>query len=327
MKDRLLTGLQPSGNLTIGNYVGGIKQITDYADNYDTYLFVPDLHAITVRQDPALLRKRVREVVGIYLACGVDPEKVHLYVQSENLYHANLSWLLECHTTYGELQKMTQFKTKSRNHDYVSCGLFTYPVLMAADILLYSAKYVPTGADQTQHVELARDIAQKFNNRYGEHFVMPNCLIPKIGARIRDLQEPEKKMSKSAENPKASIFLMDEPKDIKKKIMSAVTDSEGVIRYDEQNQPGIANLLTIYAAYSGCTVDEAVQKFTGAGYGDLKKAVVAVLTEKLGAFREEYERIMATSRVDDVLDAGRDYTTAVAKEKYDEIRNVLGLGR
>lgn len=330
MKKRLLTGLQPTGNLTIGNYCGSIMQMLKYQDDFDTFLFVPDLHSITVKQDPEELHRRIRELVGIYLACGISPEKNHIYLQSENLYHTNLSWILECHSYTGELSRMTQFKAKSQSKaaTEISCGLFTYPILMAADILLYSADCVPTGADQKQHVELARTIARRFNARYGEGtFTVPEPLIPQIGAKIRDLVDPTLKMSKSTINPKASIFLLDNEKDIRKKIMSAKTDSDGEVRFDEAEKPGLSNLLTIYAAFAGVSVEDATAKFTGAGYGELKRGVADVVVEVLTGIQDRYQKVVAEGRIDEVLDAGRDYAIAIAKEKYDEVRRLVGLGR
>lgn len=328
--DRLLTGLQPSGSLTIGNFSGGIKQVIDYQDSYETFLFVPDMHATTVTQDPDALHRNIMSAVGVYLACGVDVTRpnMHLYIQSENLYHANLSWILECHSYFGELSRMHQFKEKSKLHENFTCGLYTYPVLMAADILLYDAKLVPTGIDQKQHVELARNLAERFNRRYGdEYFVIPEPVSPKIGAKIRDLQDPTKKMSKSSANPKASIFLLDNERDIRKKIMSAQTDSEACIRFDEEAKPGVSNLLTIYSVFSGMTIDEIVAKFDGGGYGDLKKSLADVLCEKLTAIQDKYNSIMASGVIDEALDAGRDYTNEIARQKYEIIRKVVGYGR
>lgn len=329
MKKRLLTGLQPTGNLTIGNYCGSIMQMLKYQKDYETFLFVPDLHSITVKQDPETLHRRIHEIVGVYLACGILPEQNKIYIQSENLYHTNLSWILECHSYTGELSRMTQFKAKSqsKSEKEISCGLFTYPILMASDILLYSADCVPTGADQKQHVELARTIARRFNARYGDTFVVPEPLIPQVGAKIRDLVDPTLKMSKSTENPKASIFLMDNEKDIRKKIMSAKTDSDGIIRYDEVEKPGVSNLLTIYAAFTGCTVEEAVVKFDGGGYGDLKRGVADVVVEALTGIQDRYQKALTDGKIDEVLDAGRDFTMEIAREKYEQVRRLVGLGR
>ena len=230
---KILTGLQPSGELTIGNLIGSINQMKKYQDEYESYMFVPDLHSITVPQDPKLLHERIKKNIALYIACGIDPEKNTIYLQSDNLYHANLSWILECHTYIGEASRMTQFKDKSSKGENISVGLFTYPVLMASDILLYDADFVPVGVDQKQHVELARDIAIRFNNKYGQTFTVPECLMPKVGAKIMDLQEPTKKMSKSDETYKGVILLLDDEKTIRKKIMSAVTDSESKVYYDK----------------------------------------------------------------------------------------------
>ena len=328
--DRLLTGLQPSGSLTIGNYCGGISQVTKYQNEYETFLFVPDMHAITVPQDPVALQKNIKQAVGMYLACGVDAtlDNMHIYVQSENLYHANLSWILECHSYFGELTRMHQFKMKSQKNESFTSGLVTYPVLMAADILLYDAKYVPTGIDQKQHVELARNLAERFNNKYnGNFFTVPEPMIPEVGAKIRDLVNPENKMSKSTDNPKASIFLLDTEKDIRKKIMSAKTDSDTLVAFDEENKPGVSNLLTIYSVFAGVTIEEAVAKFDGANYGELKRTTADVLVEKLMAFQDKYNEIMASGIVDEAMDKGREYTNEIAAKKYDEIRRAVGFGR
>lgn len=328
-KKRLLTGLQPSGELTIGNYCGGIKQVCDYQDQYETFLFVPDMHSITVPQDPETLHRRVREIVGMYLACGVSGERNHIYIQSEVPQHANLSWILECHSYMGEMSRMTQFKAKTegKKDAAIGCGLFTYPILMAADILLYNADVVPTGADQKQHVELARNLAERFNNKYGQTFVIPEPLIPKMGAKIRDLLDPTKKMSKSAVNPKASVFLNDPEKVIRKKIMGAVTDSGEGVYFDETEKPGVSNLLTIYASFTGCTIDESVKHFEGARYGDLKKEVAEVLVEFLTGLQDKFRHIMESGVVDETLDRGRDEARAIAEVTYDKVRRLVGFGR
>lgn len=327
--DRLLTGLQPSGSLTIGNYAGGISQVVNYQKDYETLLFVPDMHAITVPQDPETLHRNIINAIAMYIACGVDPNlpNMHIYIQSENLYHANLSWIFECHTPHGDLTRMHQFKAKSALHEAFTEGLVTYPDLMAADILLYDPKYVPTGIDQKQHVELARNLAIRFNNRYGELFKIPEPLIPTIGAKIRDLQNPNQKMSKSTDNPKASVFLSDPEKTIRKKIMSAVTDSDGIIKFDEDEKPGVSNLLTIYSVFTGCSIEDAVAKFEGGGYGDLKKAVADAVVEKVVPFQEKYNEVISSGIINDILDAGRDYTNEIAREKYELVRKAVGFGR
>lgn len=324
---RLLTGLQPSGDLTIGSLIGGIKQSVEYQNEFDSFIFVPDLHAITVPQDPTLLRARIKKNVALYLACGIDPNKNTIYLQSENLYHTNLSWVLECNTYIGEASRMTQFKDKSKKRENVSVGLFTYPILMAADILLYDADFVPVGVDQKQHVELARDIAMRFNKKYGETFTVPNPLIPKVGAKIMDLQNPTKKMSKSDEETKGIIFLLDPEEVIRKKIMSAMTDSDAKVYYDVDNKPGISNLLTIYSSFSGLSIEETEEKFESSNYGNLKKEVADIVVEKLMMIQKKYQEYMDSGIVDEVLDKGRIKVEQIAKQKYEEIVKKLGLGR
>lgn len=269
----LFSGMQATGNLTLGNYLGALKNWVNLSDEYMCFYSVVDMHSITVRQNPAELRKRARNLLQLYIAAGLDPDKSIIYFQSHVSGHAELAWILNCFTYMGELNRMTQFKDKSAKHsDNINAGLYTYPVLMAADILLYQADEVPVGADQMQHLEITRDIAQRFNKIYGDVFTVPEAYIGKAGARIMSLQNPEKKMSKSDENPNASIYLTDDPDTIRRKFKRAVTDSEGVIAYREE-QPGIRNLLDIYCACTDCTPDEAVAAFSGQGYGVLKEAV------------------------------------------------------
>lgn len=324
---RLLTGLKPSGELTLGSYVGGIKQSVKLQNEYDSFLFVPDMHSITVEQDPTLLKERIRKNVALYLACGIDPNKTTIYIQSENLYHANLSWILECTTYMGEASRMTQYKDKSNKNINVSVGLFTYPILMAADILLYDSDYVPVGIDQKQHVELARNIASRFNNKYGDTFVIPEPLIPKIGFKIKDLQDPTKKMSKSDDSYKGTILLLDSEDDIRKKIMSAVTDSESKIYFDEENKPGISNLLTIYSALSDMKIEETELKFKDYNYGNFKKEVADLVVSKILEIQKKYEEIINSNLVDKVLDEGKIKTNELAKNKYEEVCKKLGFGR
>ena len=324
---RILTGLQPSGELTLGSYIGGIKQSIQYQNEFDSFIFVPDMHAITVPQNPELLSERIRKNVALYIACGIDPSKNTIYLQSDNLYHANLSWVLECNTYIGEASRMTQFKEKSQKKENVSVGLFTYPVLMAADILLYDADYVPVGLDQKQHVELTRDIAIRFNNKYGDTFKIPEPMVAKVGAKIMDLQEPTKKMSKSDENQKGIIFLLDSEEVIRKKIASAVTDSVGVVKYDPDNQPGIANLLTIYSALTNTDIKEVEAKFKDSNYGTLKKEVADVVVKELTNIQNKYNEIMNSSLVDEVLENGKKITNDIASKKYEEVRNKIGIKR
>ena len=324
---RILTGLQPSGELTLGNLIGGINQIIKYQKEYDSFIFVPDLHAITVSQDPKLLKERIKKNVALYIACGIEPEKNTIYIQSENPYHTNLSWILECMTYMGEASRMTQFKDKSSKGENIGVGLFTYPMLMASDILLYSADYVPTGIDQKQHVELCRDLALRFNNKYGETFKIPTPMIPEMGAKIMDLQEPTKKMSKSSESPKGVILLLDDEKTIRKKIMSAVTDSDMAIKYDPINKPGISNLLTIYASLKEMSIDDVVSHFKDYNYGSLKKEVADVVVDRLTLIQDKYNELINSTYLDEILDKGRDKTIEIARLKYEEVRIKMGLGR
>ena len=280
-KKVLFSGMQATGNLTLGNYLGALKNWVTLSDEYECFYSVVDMHSITVRQDPAVLRKRARALLTLYIAAGLDPEKNCIYYQSHVSGHAELAWILDCFTYMGELNRMTQFKDKAAKHaDNINAGLFTYPVLMAADILLYQADVVPVGIDQMQHLELTRDIAQRFNGIYGDVFTVPEAYIGKVGAKIMSLQDPAKKMSKSDENPNGSIYLMDDPDTIMRKFKRAVTDSEGQILYRDE-QPGIKNLINIYCACTGKAPDEVVREFDGKGYAEFKpavgEAVVAVL--------------------------------------------------
>ena len=290
-KKVLYSGMQSTGNLTLGNYLGALKNWVTLSDEYECFFGVVDMHSITVRQDPAELRRRARALLTLYIAAGLDPEKNCIYYQSHVSGHAELAWILNCYTYMGELNRMTQFKDKSAKHaDNINAGLFTYPVLMAADILLYQADVVPVGKDQMQHLELTRDIAQRFNSIYGDIFTVPEPYIGKVGAKIMSLQEPTKKMSKSDENPNASIFLMDDADTIMRKFKRAVTDSEACIRYRDE-QPGIKNLIDIYCACTGKTPDEVVKEFDGQGYGVFKPAVGEAVVSVLRPLQEEVGRL------------------------------------
>ncbi len=291
-KKRIFSGIQPSGELTLGSYMGAIKNWVQMQDEYDCIYCIVDMHAITVRQNPADLRRRSVQQLAQYLACGLDPKKSIMFIQSHVPQHAELSWILGCYTQFGELSRMTQFKQKSQQHaENITAGLFTYPVLMAADILLYQADLVPVGADQKQHVELCRDIAQRFNGVYSETFKLPEPFIPKMGARIMSLGNPESKMSKS--DPDGCVYLMDRPEDILRKFKKAVTDSEAAVRFDPAAKPGVSNLLTIYCTATGKTMEEAEQTFSDQGYGVFKPAVAEAVIERLRPIREEGERLMA----------------------------------
>ena len=290
-KKVLFSGMQATGNLTLGNYLGALKNWVTLSDEYECFYSVVDLHSITVRQDPAELRKRARNLLTLYLAAGLDPKKNCIYYQSHVSGHAELSWILNCFTYMGELNRMTQFKDKSAKHaDNINAGLFTYPVLMAADILLFQADVVPVGKDQLQHLEITRDIAQRFNGIYGDVFTIPEPYIGKAGAKIMSLQDPLKKMSKSDENPNASILLMDDPDTIIRKFKRAVTDSEACICYRDE-QPGIKNLLDIYCACNNVTPEAAVKEFEGKGYGEFKLAVGESVVNILKPVQDEYARL------------------------------------
>ena len=290
-RKRIFSGIQPSGDLTLGSYMGAIKNWVPLQDEYDCIYCIVDMHAITVRQDPALLRRRTLEQLAQYIACGLDPVRSVIFIQSHVPQHAELAWVLGCYTQFGELSRMTQFKDKSKKHaDNITAGLFTYPVLMAADILLYQADVVPVGIDQMQHLELTRDIAIRFNNIYGDVFTVPEAYIGKAGAKIMSLQDPAKKMSKSDENPNSSIYLMDDPDTIIRKFKRAVTDSEACVRYCDE-QPGIKNLIDIYRACTGKTPQEVEKEFDGKGYGDFKMAVGEAVVDVLRPLQERYAEL------------------------------------
>lgn len=324
---RVLTGLQPTGVITLGNYIGSIMQMKEYQDKYESFIFIADMHSITINQDPKELKQNIRSLLALYLACGLDPEKNTIFIQSENVYHANLSWILECNSYFGELSRMTQFKDKSKKHHNFSCGLFTYPVLMASDILMYDVDYVPVGIDQKQHVELARDIAKRFNNKYGEIFNIPEPLIRKEGTKIMDLKDPLKKMSKSSEVQSGVIRILDDPEIIRKKIMSATTDSGKEIKFDIQNKPGISNLINIYVSLSNLSVSEVEEKFKDSNYGEFKKEVADLVIDHLTVIQDKYNELMNNSELDDIIDKGRDKTLKMAKEKYNLVKEKVGLGR
>ena len=292
-KQRILSGIQPSGTPTLGNYIGAMRNWKLLEDQYDCLYMVADLHTITVRQEPAKLRAQSMQMLGLLLAVGLDPEKNVLFFQSQVPQHAQISWLLNCYTYMGEMSRMTQFKDKSKKHaDNINCGLFTYPILMAGDILLYQANLVPVGHDQMQHLEICRDIATRFNGIYGNVFTIPDGYFSKVGARVMSLQEPTRKMSKSdAED--SFIAILDTPDVIRRKVRRAVTDSEAQIRFDPENKPGVSNLLSILSALTGESVESIAESFSGKGYGDLKNAVAEATIETLSPIQESYNRLMA----------------------------------
>lgn len=324
--ERILTGLKPTGELTLGNYIGAIIPLLELQKNYDEiYLFVADLHALTVPQDKNLLNSRIKKFIAMYLACGIDPGKVTIYIQSENEFIPAISWVLECNTYYGEASRMIQFKEKSKQNSNFSIGLLTYPILMAADILYCDATYVPVGIDQKQHVELARDIAERFNNRYGNTFVIPKPLVKKESTKIKDLKDPSKKMSKSEENPNGVISMFDSRDAIIKKIKGATTDSEMIVKYDEENKPGISNLLNIASSITGKNIDELEKMFENKNYGEFKAYVADVVSNHICNIQEKYNALLDSNEVNKILDVGIEKSRKLAKEKYELIRERIGL--
>jgi tryptophanyl-tRNA synthetase len=293
-KQTILSGIKPTGTLTLGSYLGAIKNWVELANDYECYYMLADMHAITVRQDPAELRRRTLEQLAQYVAAGLDPEKNTIFIQSHVPQHAELSWVLSCYTMFGEMTRMTQFKDKSaKNADNINVGLFTYPVLMAADILIYSADLVPVGDDQRQHVEITRDIAQRFNSVYGEVLTLPEAYVPKTGARIMSLQYPENKMSKSEEDTGGCVSILDKPEDIMRRFKRAVTDSGSEIKYEPNEKPGVSNLIQILSACTGKSFADVEAEFSGKGYGDFKAAVGEAVVETLRPVREEAEKLLA----------------------------------
>ena len=324
---KIFSGIQPSGTLTLGNYLGAIRQFVQLQHENECYFCIVDQHAITVPQDPKELKKNIKSLAALYIASGIDPEKATLFVQSEVPAHTELGWMLQSITYMGELERMTQFKDKSEGRSAVSSALFTYPTLMAADILLYQTDIVPVGDDQKQHLELTRDVAERFNNRFGETFTIPEIKIPEVGARIMSLQDPTKKMSKSDENTRSFISMLDTPKQIEKKIKSAVTDSDDFIKYDPENKPGISNLLAIYASCTGKSMKEVEQHFDQKRYGELKGEVAEVVIDTLSPIQERYEELIDSQELDDILTEGAEKAANVANKTLRKAKRKMGLMR
>ena len=323
---KMLSGIKPSGRLTLGNYIGAIRNFVEYQDEYELYVFIANLHAITVAQDKSELKKNTKDLIALYLACGLDPKKVTIFLQSDVREHAELGWIMICNSYMGELQRMTQYKDKTaKGETGITAGLFTYPSLMAADILLYDADYVPVGIDQKQHVELTRNLAERFNNRYGETFVIPEPVVAKVGAKIYSLQNPTKKMSKSEENPKGTIDLLDEPNVARKKIMSAVTDAIGIIQYDPEKQPGISNLLTILSSLNGESIESIVNRYEGKGYGELKKEVGQQVFDFLTDLQKRYKEIIASGMAEQVIKEGNEKASLIARKKLSKVKRKIGF--
>lgn len=323
---RVFSGVQPTGNIHLGNYLGALKQFVELQEDHECIYCIVDMHAITVPQDPKTLKEHILDVAALYLAVGVDPEKSIVFVQSDVPGHAELSWVLTCNSYTGELSRMTQFKDKSKNKESAPTGLFTYPVLMAADILLYDTDVVPVGNDQKQHIELCRDLAVRVNGKYPDTFVIPDGRFLKEGARIMALDDPYKKMSKSAENVHSRISLLDEPSKIKKSIMKATTDSEGVIRFDVENKPGISNLLNIYSVLSGTPIPELEKNYEGKGYGDFKKDLVEVTCQTLAPIRARFDEIRYSDELIQILKDGAQKADAIAQKTMKRVKENFGLG-
>lgn len=323
---RVFSGVQPTGNIHLGNYLGALRQFVELQDDHECIYCIVDEHAITVPQDPKELREHILDVAALYLAVGVDPKKSIVFVQSDVPGHAELGWVLTCASYTGELSRMTQFKDKSKNKESAPAGLFTYPVLMAADILLYDTDIVPVGNDQKQHIELCRDLAIRVNNKYKKTFVVPEGRFMKEGARIMALDDPTKKMSKSAENIHSRISLLDDPAKIKKSIMKATTDSDGMVKFDVENKPGISNLLNIYSVLSGISIPELEVKYEGKGYGDFKKDLVEVTVSALTPIRQRFEEIRHSQELIETLKDGARRADAIAQKTMSRVKDNFGLG-
>lgn len=330
MKKRIFSGVQPSGVPTIGNYIGAMKNFVNLQDDYDCIYCVVDQHAITVQQNPQELKQQTRSLAALYVALGIDPEKATLFVQSEVPAHSQAAWIALCNIGIGELERMTQYKDKSAKQEAISAGLLCYPPLMAVDIALYDTHVVPVGDDQKQHIELTRDFITRFNSRYGngnDLLVLPEALIQKEGARVMSLQDPMKKMSKSDSNTKSFVSLLDESNVIRKKIKSAVTDSEGLVYYDKENKPAISNLLTIFSAFSNRSIDDLVAEYRESGYGKFKADLADAIIDVLTPIQEKYHALMQSSELDTILDAGAKRANAIANTTLKRMETAIGLGR
>ncbi len=323
---RMLSGIKPTGQLTLGNYIGALRNFVSYQDDYEMIVFIANLHCITEYQEPKELRKNLTDAVALYLACGLDPNKSTIFLQTDVKEHAQLGYIMACNTYLGELNRMTQFKDKTiKGEKNLTAGLYTYPCLMAADILLYDANYVPVGEDQKQHVELTRDIAIRFNNKYGDTFTVPEPLIGKVGARIMSLSDPNKKMSKSDETNKGCIYLLDDINVARKKIMSAVTDSFGIVKLDKENQPGLYNLIEIASSLSGKSMNDIAEEFKNEGYGKLKAYVADVVCDELEKIQSRYKEILASKQIENILADGAMKASAIASKKLAKVEKKIGL--
>jgi len=328
---RILSGIQPTNVVTLGNYLGAMKNFVDMQNKFpdaDILIFVADLHSLTVPRDRLEIKKNIKTLAALYLAIGLDPKRVHLFIQSEVPEHSELAYVLECNSYIGEMERMIQFKEKSQKQgEAVTTGLLTYPCLMAADILLYDTNYVPVGEDQRQHIEITRTIAERFNNKYGETFTMPEAYIEKSGARIMSLQDPEKKMSKSDPNPKGYITLLDDINEAKNKIRRAVTDSIGIIKYDPINQKGLANLMNIYSLLANISFKDIEIKYEGKGYQEFKEDLALIVGDELLKIQTKYQEVLSSGQLDSILDNGRDYAHKLALRKIEKVYHKIGIGR
>lgn len=330
-KKRMLSGITTTGQITLGNYIGALRNFVELQDQFEMFIFIANLHGITTPIKKEVLQKNIKDMVALYFACGLDPNKSVIFLQSDVLEHTQLSWIIQCHTTIGELSRMTQFKDKSNKvkatngTEYIPTGILTYPTLMAADILLYDAKFVPVGKDQKQHIELTKNIAERMNNKYGSMFEVPQPYIPEVGAKIMDLQNPIKKMSKSATDVKSYISLLDDIDDVRKKIKSAVTDSENLIKFDPENKPGVSNLLTIYSVLTKKTIKECELFFENKDYKILKEEVINVVVPLLEKIQTNYNNLINSGNIDNWLDQGAQTARKIATKKMDEVLNMMGL--
>ncbi|MBQ1478301.1 MAG: tryptophan--tRNA ligase [Erysipelotrichaceae bacterium] len=323
---RMVSGIKPTGSLTLGNYIGALRNFVRYQDDYEMIVFIANLHCITEYQDPAQLSKNLKDAVALYIACGLDPKKSTIFLQTDVPAHATLGYILSCYTYMGELNRMTQFKDRmAKNEGNISAGMYTYPCLMAADILLYNPDYVPVGDDQKQHVELTRDIAARFNNKYTETFKMPEPLVQKVGARIMSLSDPSKKMSKSDETNKGCIYLLDDLKAARKKIMSAVTDSVGAVQLDKVNQPGLYNLIEIASSLSGRSMEEIAEEFKDQGYGSLKRYVADVVCAELEKIQKRYQEVLDSGILEEVMAEGAKKAAVIADATVADVKKKIGL--
>ncbi|WP_078548088.1 tryptophan--tRNA ligase [Litchfieldia alkalitelluris] len=323
----IFSGIQPSGSVTLGNYIGAMKQFIELQEDNNCYFCIVDQHSITVPQDRLELRKNIRSLAALYLAIGIDPSKSTLFIQSEVPAHAQAGWMLQCVAYIGELERMTQYKDKSAGKEAVSAGLLTYPPLMAADILLYNTDVVPVGEDQKQHIELTRDLAERFNKKFNDILTIPEPRIPKDGARIMSLTEPTKKMSKSDPNVKSYITLLDDPKQIEKKIKSAVTDSDGIVEYNRTEKPGVSNLLSIYSVITNQPIEKIVDNYKGKGYGEFKADLAEVVVNALKPIQDKYNYYINSEELDRILDLGAEKANVVAGKTLKKMETAMGLGR